>query len=211
MDYIISQIQQFLLSIFAYEEIVIILIAILPIVEARLAVPMAVGYGMSWWQAWLYSFLGSTIIAPILLLVLIPIIRWLAKTKLFHKIGEALYSKFENKSKQIDEKASDWKKFWGLFIFVAIPLPLTGVWTGCAVGSILKMKYPHALGAVALGNFVASGIITLLTVLFPAHVDLIITIIGIIALVVVIALIIKIITYKPKKEKQETNDENSAN
>ncbi len=208
MDEIISIIQNFLSDVFIYPQIVIVLIAILPIVEARLAIPMAFGYGLAWYECWLLGFIGSILIAPLLLLVLIPFIKWLSKTKLFKKIGEALYSKFENKSKQIDEKASNAKKFWGLVFFVGIPLPLTGAWTGCAVASILKMKYHHALGAVVLGNFIASSIMTLLCALLPENIiNYVITAIGIIALVVVVILIIKIATYKKKPDQTLENNE----
>jgi uncharacterized membrane protein len=202
MSEIISIIQNFLSDVFVHPQIVILLIAILPIVEARLAIPMAFSYGLAWYECALWGFLGSIVIAPLLLLILIPFIRWLASTKLFKKVGDALYSKFENKSKQIDEKASSAKKFWGLVLFVGIPLPLTGVWTGCAVASILKMKYHVALGAITLGNFIASSIMTLLCALLPSNViDYIITAIGIIAIIVIVLLIIKIITYKKKPDQ----------
>ncbi len=208
MDEIIYIIQNFLSDIFVYPQIVIILIAILPIVEARLAIPMAFAYGLPWYESLLLGYVGSILAAPLLLLILIPFIKWLSKTKLFRKIGEALYSKFENKSKQIDEKASNVKKFWGLVLFVGIPLPLTGAWTGCAVASILKMKYHHALGAVALGNFIASCIMTLLCALLPENViNYIITAIGLIALVVVVVLLIKIFTFKKKPKNTEENNE----
>jgi uncharacterized membrane protein len=208
MDAIISAIQNFLSDVFIHPQIVIVLIAILPIVEARLAVPMAFAYGLPWYECLFWGFVGSCIVAPLLLLALIPFIKWLSKTKLFKKIGEALYSKFENKSKQIDEKASNMKKFWGLVLFVGIPLPLTGVWTGCAVASILKMKYPQALSAVVLGNFIASCIMTLLCSLLPENIiNYIITAIGIIAIIVVVILIIKIITYKKKTEENPKEGE----
>ncbi len=208
MDEIIAIIQNFLSDVFVYPQIVILLIAILPIVEARLAIPMAFGYGLAWYECLLWGFLGSFIITPLLLLFLMPFIKWLSSTKLFKRIGEALYNKFENKSKQIDEKASNAKKFWGLVLFIGIPLPLTGVWTGCAVASILKMKYPVALGAVALGNFIASSVMTLLCAFLPQNIiNYVRTAIGIIALIVVIVLIIKIFTYQKKTETTEKNTE----
>lgn len=211
---IISTILEFLQSVFILEPIVVMLIAILPIVEARMAIPIAFSYNLSVFESWLYSYIGSTIIAPLLLLVLIPFIKWLSKTKLFRKIGSALYEKFENKAKSAvkDKKTNlveydgkkmsktDWKKAIGVFIFVAIPLPLTGVWTGCAVASILKLKYPVALGAVALGNAVASGIILLLSVFFAPYIDYIILAIAAIATIALIVLIVKIALHNPTNE-----------
>ncbi|MBR7140526.1 MAG: small multi-drug export protein [Clostridia bacterium] len=214
-DQIIQFMLELLQSVFVLPEIVVVLIAILPIVEARLAVPIAMGYGIEPIFSWLLAFVGSSLIAPLLLLVLIPFIKWLSKTKLFRKIGSALMDKFEQKANTVkgaNESADDeqkrrkleWKKVLGVFIFVAIPLPLTGVWTGCAVASILKIKYPKALLAVIAGNFVASGIIFLLCLFFSAYINTIITVLGVIALVVVVILLIKIFTHKPK-----TNDENN--
>ena len=218
VDQIIQGALDFLQSVFVFEPIVVILIAILPIVEARMAIPIAIGYNLGYFESWLYSYLGSTIIAPLLLLILIPFVKWLSRTKLFRKIGSALYEKFEKKAKdamgeaelttQSDENdkkisKSEWKKALGVFIFVAIPLPLTGVWTGCAVASILKLKYPLALGSVALGNLVASGIILLLSIFFQPYIDYIILALAIIAVIVVIVLIVKIIMHKPQPKNPE--------
>ena len=210
-DQIIQFMLDFLQNVFVLPEIVVVLIAVLPIVEARMAVPIAMGYGIEPIFSWLLAFIGSSLIAPLLLLILIPFIKWLSKTKFFRKVGSALMDKFEQKANTVkgaNENADDdqkrkkleWKKVLGVFIFVAIPLPLTGVWTGCAVASILKIKYPKALLAVILGNFVASGIIFLLCLFFSAYINIIITILGIIAVAVVIILLIKIFTHKSKTD-----------
>lgn len=193
-----------MLNVFRHEEIVTVLISVLPIVEARLAVPIGISYGIHPALSWLYAFIGSSAIVPLLLLVLIPFINWLRRTKLFKRIGDVIYEKFEKKSESVgadeDDKTSDRKKFWGVLLFVAIPAPLTGVWTGSAVAAITKLPFPKALLAVIGGNFIASGIITALCVLFKDYVDIITLVIGIIAIIVVIALIVKIILHKPKKD-----------
>lgn len=212
MNALIDNIQSFLASALGSKELVILVISILPIVEARLAVPMAFAYGMPFYEAFALAFLGSTVIAPLLLLVLMPLIRWLAKTKLFRRIGQALEDRFERKSEKIDKSKSERKKMLALFLFVAIPLPLTGVWTGCAVGSVIGLKYRNALISVVGGNFVASAIMTLLCALFPEYViDWIVAVIGIIALIAIVIVLIKIFTYKPKNaaqtgENQPQND-----
>jgi membrane protein DedA with SNARE-associated domain len=94
---------------------------------------------------------------------------------------------------------------------VAIPLPLTGVWTGSAVAALTKLPYPKALVSVVAGNLVATSIITLLCFFFSAVIDYIILAIGIIAIAVVIALIIKIILHKPRQTEQETETEKKEN
>lgn len=208
VDKIIEAVLGFLQSVFVHPEIITTLIAILPIVEVRLAIPIGIEYGMSFFKSWLFSFVGSSLITPLLLLVLIPFIRWLASTRVFRKIGSALYDKFEQKSKGVVKESPNGrlslenKKMLGVFIFVAIPLPLTGVWTGCAVASIIGLKYWKSLVAVVSGNLTASLIILLLCRFFQPYIDYIITVLGIIAIVVVILLIVKIVTHKPAAAAQ---------
>lgn len=213
MEHIANAIFDALLKVFKHEEIVVALISIIPIVEARLAVPIAIRYGISPVNGWLLAFAGSSLIVPLLLLILIPFIRWLAKTKLFRKVGETIYEKFEKKSQGLNDapqegqRKSDLKKMLGVFLFVAVPLPLTGVWTGSAVASIIKLKYPKAVAAVIAGNLVASGIITLLCVFFEKYIDYIILALTLIAVIVVIVLIIKIIIHKPASENRPDDGE----
>lgn len=218
-DKIIQTVLDFLNRVFVYPEIVTTLIAILPIVEARLAIPIGLGLGMGYWKSWTFAFIGSSLIVPLLLLVLIPFVKWLSRTKLFHKLGTVIYEKFENKSKSVgtaDEtdgeevsaavkRKRDLKKMLGVFVFVAIPLPLTGVWTGSAVASIVKLPYGKAVASVVAGNLVASLIILLLCRFFNAYINYIILALAIIAIVVVLALIIKVIVHKPKTEETATD------
>lgn len=226
-DGIIQSIQDFLLKVFGDPRVVVVLIAILPIVEARLAIPIAMGYGLGWLESWAWAFVGSSLIVPLLLLVLIPFIRWLGTTRLFKKAGTVLYEKFEKKAAGIKTEngaggstpdapapkkrlSGDFKKMLGVFVFVAIPLPLTGVWTGSAVASIIKLKYHKSVIAVIAGNFVASGIITLLTVCFSEYVNYIIAGFAAIAVIVVLVLIVKIILHKspaPEAAETESNKE----
>lgn len=207
-----------MLQVFRFPELVTIFISILPIVEARGAIPIAFGYGIKPPFALLYAFLGSSLMAPILIAVLLPFVKWLSRTKLFRKVGQTIYEKFEQKSQNILKEEttacengeavktskSDARKMWGVFAFVAIPLPLTGVWTGSAVAALTRLPYPKALLSVVGGNLVATSILTLLCYLLPAKViDYVILAIGIIAIVVVILLIIKIILHKPKETATE--------
>ncbi len=221
-DKIIQTVLDFLSRVFVYPEIVTTLIAILPIVEARLAIPIGLGLGMGYIKSWLFAFVGSSLIVPLLLLVLIPFVKWLAKTKLFHKLGEVVYEKFESKSKSVGEadedgevppeirRKRDLKKMLGVFVFVAIPLPLTGVWTGSAVASIVKLPYGKAVASVIAGNLVASLIILLLCRFFNAYINYIILALALIAIVVVLVLIVKVIVHKPKTAEAADPQEDDA-
>ena len=180
-------------------------------------------------EAFGWAFLGSSLIAPILLIVFIPIINALSKTKLFSKIGKFLYDKFEKKSRSLAETVqsdaqaegakkplltkSDVKKMGGTARFVAIPLPLTGVWTGSAVASILKIGFVKSLIGVVIGNAVACGIITLISFLFQDYVNYITLAFFAIAVIVVLILIVKFFLYKPTEQtdKIEQTTENDGN
>ena len=220
-----------LIKIFRFPELVTVLISVLPIVEARGAIPVAFSYDIHPLLALFYAFIGSSLMAPVLIAVLLPFVRWLGKTKLLRKVGQTLYEKFEKKSQGIvkDEDATgnapdnagqdaphrsrkrlsaDARKMLGVFAFVAVPLPLTGVWTGSAVAALTKLSYPKALLSVVSGNLVASSIITLLCFLLPAKaIDYVILAIGAIAIAVVIVLIVKIALHKsPEDEKKADGD-----
>ncbi len=199
-------------------ELAVFLLSMIPIAEARFAIPFGMSIGLSPAEAFGWAFLGSSITVPILLLALIPIINALSKTKFFSKIGKFLYDKFEKKSHSLgdadgcEERSSgakkkkitksDVKRMGGTALFVAVPLPLTGVWTGSAVASICKIGFFKGLIGVIVGNAAACGIITLISFLFADYVTYITIAFFAIAVAVIIALIIKLILYKPKNNAE---------
>lgn len=175
---------------------VIVIIALLPIAEARLAIPIALKCGLSPFESFLYGFLGSGIAVPFLLIALIPLIKRLAETKLFRKIGTSLLERFDSKAKGIN-KSSEIKKFLGTAAFVAVPLPLTGVWTGSAVASVLGMSYFKSLTAVILGNLLASTMVVIISAAFSEYINIIMAVFAFLAIVTALTMLIKAL--KPKK------------
>lgn len=200
----------------------VFLLSMIPIAEARIAILFGARY-LSPAATFGWAFLGSSLMAPILLIVFIPIINALSKTRVFSKLGKFLYDKFEKKSHALgDEKSasdaedsnepsltdvkkhklkpskSELKKMGGTALFVAVPLPLTGVWTGSAVASIAKIGFFKGLIGVLTGNAIACGIMTLIAFLFKPYIDYITIAFLIIVVAVVIVLIIKLIVFKPK-------------
>ena len=87
-----------------------------------------------------------------------------------------------------------------LLIFVAVPFPVTGVWTGTAVAVFLGLKFREAVMPLALGNLIAGSLITLLTFLFEAYVDLIIYCLFALAIVMLVVTVIKIAKSKPSEK-----------
>ena len=221
-----------------YDWLSTILVAILPIVEARGAVPFAIKMGVPPLLAGVYSFLGSSIMAPILIAAFLPLVKWMMRTKGFKKIGQVIFEKFEKKSQSVmkdgespqdspteagelseagkpikkrkKKKLSDEaKKMLGVFAFVAIPLPLTGVWTGSAVAAITRLPFHKALLSVLAGNLVANAILTLIFALLSPYemiINIVLYAVFAIAIVTVLVLIIKIIVHKPMAEKDDESN-----
>ena len=177
---------EFLHNIFAtvFNDNVIlatILISMLPVIELRGAIPFATNPGfwnslaMNQWTAFGWSLLGSSSIVPIIALIFLPIINWLKKTKLFGKLAFAIENRVKSKTSNIEnaeEKSkrfskSYWKKMLAVFVFVAIPLPFTGVWTGTCVAVFIGLDYISTCLSVITGNIVAGLLITLILQFFP--------------------------------------------
>ncbi len=202
----------------------IFIISMLPIVELRGAIPVAIEMGLSWYEAFGYAFLGSIIVAPILLLILMPILNAMKKIKIFRGLANAVESLFKSKAESVRKKANkadsknteDIIKMVGVFLFVAIPLPLTGVWTGTAVAVFLGLGFWKSLLAVSLGNISSGLIMTGLSILFKDNLNLFLTIfMAAVLALLVINIIYLVVKGKIKKKKAAQNtlyneDENSV-
>lgn len=214
-----------------------IIIAMLPIIELRGAIPFAMS--IDFWgsnalsniSAFLWSFVGSSLVVPILALIFIPIINWLKKTKWFSGIATKIESRIKSKTDKINQDAEDksqvnteqvapeiskkhrkkmWLKALGLFSFVAVPLPLTGVWTGTCVGVMLGFNFWQTCGIVIAGNLVAGLIITFVCSIFPAFTTIILYVfIGVVVLFAVYGIIKSIIAKKKSKGNKEEKKEDT--
>jgi len=218
-----------------------ILIAMLPIIELRGAIPFAMSAdfwgvnALSNVSAFLYGFLGSSFVVPILAIIFIPILNWLKKTKLFNKLAHKIEARIKSKTDKIvedvEEKSinhtekengkSSRKRFWlkvlGLFAFVAIPLPLTGVWTGTCIGVMLGFNFWQTCVIVIAGNLTAGLIITFVCSIFPNFTNIILYIfLGLVVLFALYGLIKGFLTKKKQgivennsiETKQENQDNN---
>lgn len=205
---------KFFEELFGNNYLTTFFIALLPIVELRGAVPVAFTMGLSWWQAFGLAYLGSSIVAPILLLLLKPILELLKKVKFFNRFATAIESMFQDKAKSIAERAGksdsvrkeEWIKIIGVFTFVALPIPLTGVWTGTAVAVFLGVKFWKALGAILLGNFTAGVIMTLLSVFCAEYLDTILMVFFILVILLLVLFIVKIIIRMVKSKRLENEE-----
>ncbi len=190
-----------------------ILIAMVPIIELRGAIPFATNTGfwganaLSNWVAMGWSLLGSSLIVPIIAIVFVPVMNWLKKTKLFGKLALAIENRIKSKSEKIEgseEKSKRfskpwWKKVFAVFLFVAVPLPLTGVWTGTLVAVFIGLDYLTTCITVITGNVIAALLISLILQFFPALNDWLFYIFIVIVLLVVLYELIRFFISKKKK------------
>ncbi len=128
----------------------VFIVSMMPVVELRGAIPFGVTLGLDWREVYLISVIGNIIPVPFIILFFRPLIEYFEKTKLFGKIA----SKLKKRTKSKMEGLSKYKMF-GLFLFVAIPLPGTGAWTGAAIAALLKMRIKHSFFPILLGVVVA--------------------------------------------------------
>lgn len=139
-------------------EIIVFLISMVPILELRGGLVAASLLQIPIVQAIWYCVIGNIIPVPFILLLITPIFNWLKKTKLFRPLVEKLESKAMGKSEQIEKY-----QFWGLVLFVGIPLPGTGAWTGSLIASLLGVKFKKAFPAVLLGIVMATVIMSIVS------------------------------------------------
>lgn len=140
-------------------ELGVILLSMIPVAELRLAIPLAITqYGLPPLETFLFSCIGNLIPVPFIVLFIRKIFNWMKKFRIFRKIVEKLEERGNSKRETVEKY-----KFWGLFIFVAIPLPGTGAWTGALIAGLMDMRLKKALPSIALGVLAAGIIVTLMT------------------------------------------------
>lgn len=141
------------------KELCVFFCSMLPIIELRGAIPMAFALELPWFQAYLISVIGNLLPVPFILLLINFVLKWMSnsKIKFFNKIANFLYKKVEKNREKIEKYS-----FWGLCLFIAIPLPVTGAWTGSLVAAVIGMKPWKAFVSALLGVLIAGVIVTLI-------------------------------------------------
>jgi uncharacterized membrane protein len=142
-------------------ELIVILIGATPIFELRLALPAAINYlSFTWYSALFLSVVGNMLPVPFLLLFWNMFSRLLSRVSFFEKPLNWLFERTRRQSKTIGRY-----KFWGLLVFVAVPLPFTGAWTASLVAVVLGMKFWPAFWSIFGGVLVAGVIVTALALM----------------------------------------------
>ncbi|MBQ1554863.1 MAG: small multi-drug export protein [Clostridia bacterium] len=138
-------------------QLAVFFISMIPLIECRGAIPFGmVVLQMPMWEVLPIAIAGNILPVPFILLLIRPVIAWLKTTKLFHPLAEWIERKADKKK----DKVLKYSK-WGLFAFVAIPIPGTGAWTGALIAALLEMKVKSAFFTILFGMICAALIMTL--------------------------------------------------
>lgn len=137
------------------KHLIVFLISLMPILELRGGLIAASILNMDPVESYFVAMAGNIIPIPFILLFVEKILLWMRNSKIgfLNKFSNWLYKKADKHKHQIETYG-----FWGLVLFVGIPLPGTGAWTGCLVAALLHMKKRKALLAALLGVLLASVI-----------------------------------------------------
>ena len=183
------------------------LVSVIPLIELKGAILFARASGLGFFAALGASYIGSTIVFIPIFFLLRPILNLLKKIKWFNSFANKVEAYFQKKADEVKNRKGKLGeagiKMMGVFIFIAIPLPMTGVWTGTAIAVFLGLKFRQVILPVLGGNLVAGLIISVLAELFIDYVDYILY--GLFALVVVmlVVFIVKVALTKPKKAEEQ--------
>jgi uncharacterized membrane protein len=132
-----------------------------PISELRGAIPLAIlQFDFPWYYAYLIAVIGNILPVPFILLFLDTTARLLSRVPFFEKFLSWLFARTRKRGTLIEK----YERI-GLVLFVAVPLPVTGAWTGSIAAVLLGMKFPRALLSICIGVLIAGVIVTCLTLL----------------------------------------------
>lgn len=134
----------------------VFLLSMLPIAELRGGIPLAIGSGMPWREAFAIATVGNLTPVIPLLFALGPLTRFLERWAPARRLIEALFARTRRRSGIIEKYEAI-----GLTLFVAVPLPMTGAWTGILAAHIFGIRPRYAVPAVVLGVLIAGVVVTL--------------------------------------------------
>jgi uncharacterized membrane protein len=175
------------------KEFIIIILSATPISELRVAIPLAITtFDFPWYYAFLLAVIGNMLPVPFILLFIESAAKFLSRIPVMKKFFDWLFSVARKRSDKVQKY-----KFLGLLLFVAIPLPITGAWTGSLIAVILGIGFKQAFFSIFAGVVIAGVIVTCLTLLGWAG-----------AIIAGVALLVLVIYgfLKKSNKKQDTED-----
>ena len=177
--------------------IIVFFISMIPIVELRGAIPIAEGLGLNIFLYYPIAIIGNMLPVPVIFLFARKVLEWGKNKKFIGKFFTWCLEKGTKGGEKLKESAGNKGIFWALLIFVGIPLPGTGAWTGTLAASFLNLDFKTSITAVSLGVLLA-GVIMSLGSKFVALFGWtgVIILIAVIVLIVLTSILLK---KKPKK------------
>ena len=150
--------QAFFLDFFTHlghlpREVIVLLMSMVPVVELRGAIPVGATLGLSTFASFFYAVLGNCIPVPLVILLARPLVNYLKKTRVLGWLAHWMEKKTEKNRDRIMKRSA-----FGLFLFVAIPLPGSGAWTGALCAALLAMRFRFALPSI-VGGVMGAGLI----------------------------------------------------
>ena len=150
---------QWLTETMAGEFTLTMLVSMIPVVELRGGIPFGVAAGLPVWAAFLAAVIGNLIPVPFIIVYIRRIFQWMRdKLPRLNRLVDALERKAHLKGQKVNKY-----KYLGLMLFVAIPLPGTGAWTGSLAAAFLDMPLRKALPSVILGVLIAGMAVSILS------------------------------------------------
>ncbi|MGE4284666.1 MAG: COG2426 family protein [Clostridia bacterium] len=137
-----------------HNELLVVGIAIVPVLELRAAIPFGMAMNMNWKLVYILSVLGNLIPIPFIILFMRPVFSFLRTTRYFKGFIDWVERRTMKKAETVMKYSA-----LGLFIFVSIPFPGTGAWTGAMIASMLDMRMKYALPAIFLGVIMAGVLV----------------------------------------------------
>lgn len=140
------------------KELIVFIISLMPILELRGGLLAASILNLDPIKSYIICIIGNVIPVPFILWLINRILEWMRNSKHFKKVAKWLDKKVDKHKGQIEKFG-----FWGLVLFVGIPLPGTGAWTGCLIAACLEMDRKKAFLAAMIGIFMASIIMMIVS------------------------------------------------
>lgn len=153
----VEAIEQFFLELVG-RELSVLICAMIPIIELRGAIPLGAALDIHPLLNYLLAVVGNLLPVPFILLFIRKILDWMGNVRCFEKLVKWLRAKAEKGRGKVEKYA-----VIGLAIFVAVPLPGTGAWTGSLVAALMGMRFPKAMISVVAGVLCAGVIVTLIS------------------------------------------------
>lgn len=177
--------------------LIVFVISMVPIVELRGAIPIAETLGLDIFWYYPIAIIGNILPVPFIYLFARKVLEWGKDKKLTKKFFTWCLEKGDKGGQKLKESAGNNGIFWALLIFVGIPLPGTGAWTGTLAASFLNLDFKTSISAVTLGVLLAGVIMSL-----GSKIIALLGWAGVIAIVAIIAIIIAISIILKKKRKK---------